>query len=177
VINLLFSVALTFLGLTCVTFFIGRIIPIDPVLAIVGDKASRATYDRVAADIGVNLPIPVQYWRYLNKVLHADFGVSLITAHPVLEDMTRVFPATMELALPGAVRGHGVWCASRRGRRHPSRRWQDHVIRFGSLLGYSMRSFGSGWSDCCCFTPSSAGSRVRGASTCPTMTSCRPSPA
>ena len=61
VINLLFSVALTFLGLTCVTFLIGRIIPIDPVLAIVGDKASRATYDRVAAEIGVNLPIPVQY--------------------------------------------------------------------------------------------------------------------
>jgi peptide/nickel transport system permease protein len=59
VINLLFSVALTFLGLTCVTFFIGRIIPIDPVLAIVGDKASRETYDRVAAEIGVNLPIPV----------------------------------------------------------------------------------------------------------------------
>ena len=39
--SLLFSVALTFLGLTCVTFFIGRIIPIDPVLAIVGDKASQ----------------------------------------------------------------------------------------------------------------------------------------
>ena len=64
-VSMLFSVALTFLGLTCVTFFIGRIIPIDPVLAIVGDKASRATYDRVAAEIGVNLPIPVQYWRYL----------------------------------------------------------------------------------------------------------------
>src|SRR5579871_1932567 len=99
VISLLFSVALTFLGLTCVTFFIGRIIPIDPVLAIVGDKASKATYDRVANEIGVNLPIPLQYWRYLKRVLHADFGVSLITAHPVMEDMARVFPATMELAL------------------------------------------------------------------------------
>jgi peptide/nickel transport system permease protein len=140
-INLLFSVALTFLGLTCVTFVIGRIIPIDPVLAIVGDKASRATYDRVAAEIGVNLPIPIQYWRYLNKVLHADFGVSLITAHPVLEDMARVFPATMELALlalfVGTVFGVplGVVAATHRGR------WQDHVVRFGSLLGYSMPVF------------------------------------
>jgi peptide/nickel transport system permease protein len=140
-VNLLFSVALTFLGLTCVTFFIGRIIPIDPVLAIVGDKASRATYDRVATEIGVNLPIPVQYWRYLNKVLHADFGVSLITAHPVLEDMTRVFPATMELALlalfVGTVFGVplGVVAATHRGR------WQDQLIRFGSLLGYSMPVF------------------------------------
>src|SRR3954466_10901142 len=63
-ITLMLSVALTFLGLTCITFFIGRIVPIDPVLAIVGDKASRSTYDRVATEIGVNLPIPVQYWRY-----------------------------------------------------------------------------------------------------------------
>jgi len=69
---LLLSVAPTFLGLTCVTFRIGRIIPIDPVLAIVGDKASRATYDRVAAEIGVNLPIPVQYWRYLKKAPHTE---------------------------------------------------------------------------------------------------------
>jgi peptide/nickel transport system permease protein len=140
-LNLLFSVALTFLGLTCVTFVIGRIIPIDPVLAIVGDKASRATYDRVAAEIGVNLPIPIQYWRYLNKVLHADFGVSLITAHPVLEDMARVFPATMELALLALVVGTvfgvplGVVAATHRGR------WQDHLVRFGSLLGYSMPVF------------------------------------
>src|SRR5580704_17466199 len=86
VISVLFSVALTFLGLTCVTFFIGRIIPIDPVLAIVGDKASKATYDRVAQEIGINLPLPEQYWRYLNKVLHADFGVSQITAHAVMQD-------------------------------------------------------------------------------------------
>jgi peptide/nickel transport system permease protein len=141
VINVLFSVALTFLGLTCVTFFIGRIIPIDPVLAIVGDKASKATYDRVAQEIGINLPLPVQYWRYLNKVLHGDFGVSLITAHPVLQDMTRVFPATMELALlalfVGTVFGIplGVFAATHRGR------WQDQVIRFGSLLGYSVPVF------------------------------------
>ena len=47
----LFSVALTFLGLTCVTFFIGRVIPIDPVLAIVGDKASAETYARVRAKV------------------------------------------------------------------------------------------------------------------------------
>jgi peptide/nickel transport system permease protein len=141
VIGLLVSVAVTFLGLTCVTFLIGRIIPIDPVLAIVGDKASRATYDRVANEIGVNLPIPVQYWRYLNKVLHGDFGVSLITAHPVLEDMTRVFPATMELALlalfVGTVFGIplGVLAATHRGR------WLDQLVRFGALLGYSMPVF------------------------------------
>jgi peptide/nickel transport system permease protein len=141
VVNLLFSVALTFLGLTCVTFFIGRVIPIDPVLAIVGDKASRETYARVRAEIGLDLPLPTQYWRYLTKVLHGDFGSSVITSHPVLEDMVHVFPATMELALLALIVGVllgiplGVFAATHRGR------WQDQVIRFGSLLGYSMPVF------------------------------------
>ncbi len=141
VASLLFSVSLTFLGLTCVTFFIGRVIPIDPVLAIVGDKASQSTYNRVRVEIGLDKPIYVQYWRYLVKVLHGDFGNSVLTSHPVLQDMLHVFPATLELSLLalfiGVVFGIplGVIAATHRGR------WQDQVIRFGSLLGYSMPVF------------------------------------
>ena len=137
----LVSVALTFLGLTCVTFFIGRVIPIDPVLAIVGDKASAETYARVKAEIGLDQPLPVQYWRYLTKVVHGDFGNSVVTSRPVLEDMLQVFPATLELALLalliGVVAGvpMGVVAATHRGR------WQDQVIRFVSLLGYSIPVF------------------------------------
>jgi peptide/nickel transport system permease protein len=141
VASLLCSVSLTFLGLTCVTFFIGRVIPIDPVLAIVGDKASQSTYNRVRIEIGLDKPIYVQYWRYLVKVLHGDFGNSVLTSHPVLQDMLHVFPATLELSLValfiGVVFGipFGVIAATHRGR------WQDQVIRFGSLLGYSMPVF------------------------------------
>lgn len=135
------SVALTFLGLTCVTFFIGRVIPIDPVLAIVGDKASAETYARVKAEIGLDQPLPVQYWRYLTKVVHGDFGNSVVTSRPVLEDMLQVFPATLELALLalliGVVAGvpMGVVAATHRGR------WQDQAIRLVSLLGYSIPVF------------------------------------
>lgn len=137
----LVSVALTFLGLTCVTFFIGRVIPIDPVLAIVGDKASAETYARVKAEIGLDQPLPVQYWRYLTKVVHGDFGNSVVTSRPVLEDMLQVFPATLELALLalliGVVAGvpMGVVAATHRGR------WQDQAIRLVSLLGYSIPVF------------------------------------
>lgn len=139
--KILLSVGLTFLGLTCVTFFIGRVIPIDPVLAIVGDKASLETYNRVRIEIGLDQPIPVQYWRYLVKVLHGDFGISVITAHPVMYDLLHVFPATIELSvfslIIGVVLGIplGVIAATHRGR------WQDQVIRFTSLLGYSMPVF------------------------------------
>ena len=139
--NLLFSVILTFLGLTCVTFFIGRVIPIDPVLAIVGDKATRDTYMKVYHEIGMDQPIYVQYWRYLSKMLHGDFGNSVVTSRPVLEDLLHVFPATLELSLLALLIGVvfgipiGVVAATHRGK------WQDQVVRFGSLVGYSMPVF------------------------------------
>jgi peptide/nickel transport system permease protein len=141
VLRFLIIIVTTYLGLLAVTFFIGRVIPIDPVLAIVGDKASAETYARVRAEIGLDLPIPVQYWRYLMKVLHGDFGNSVITSRPVLHDLLQVFPATLELALLALIIGvavgvpMGVLAATHRGR------WQDQVIRFLSLLGYSMPVF------------------------------------
>ena len=128
--SLLVSVGLTFLGLTCVTFVIGRVIPIDPVLAIVGDKASNETYERVRLQLGLDQPLLEQYWHYLVKVVHGEFGTSVMTAHPVLDDLLSVFPATLELATLSLVIGVvggiplGVYAAVNRGR------WQDQLIRF-----------------------------------------------
>ena len=139
--RLLGSVSLTFLGLTCVTFVIGRVIPIDPVLVIVGDKASAATYDRVRLQLGLDKPLLVQYWTYLTKLVQGEFGNSVMTAHPVLSDLLHVFPATIELATLAMVIGVvggiplGVYAAVNRGR------WPDQVIRFFSLVGYSMPVF------------------------------------
>ena len=140
-VRLLGSVSLTFLGLTCVTFVIGRVIPIDPVLVIVGDKASNETYERVRLQLGLDKPLLVQYWTYLKKVVQGDFGNSVMTAHPVLSDLLHVFPATIELATLALVIGVvggiplGVYAAVNRGR------WPDQVIRFFSLIGYSMPVF------------------------------------
>ena len=138
---LLFSVGLTFLGLTCVTFAIGRFMPIDPVIAIVGDKASQETYNRVFLELGLNEPLYVQYGKYLAKITHGDFCNSVMTARPVPEDLVRVFPATIELAALALVIGvvlgipFGVIAATSRGR------WPDQVVRFLSLVGYSMPVF------------------------------------
>ncbi|MEZ5925889.1 MAG: ABC transporter permease [Hyphomicrobiaceae bacterium] len=135
------SVALTFLGLTCVTFVIGRMIPTDPVIAIVGQKAPEDVYQRVFHELGLDQPIYVQYWRYLMKVLHGDFGVSLFSSKPVLHDLMNVFPATIELStvaiLIGVLLGVplGVAAAARQGKL------TDHVIRVLGLIGYSMPVF------------------------------------
>jgi peptide/nickel transport system permease protein len=135
------SVALTFLGLLLVTFLIGRVVPIDPVLAAVGDRAPVEVYERVKRELGLDLPLWQQFWIYLRKVVAGDFGRSVLTSNAVLADIRRVFPATLELAtvatLIGTVLGIplGVIAAVRRGR------WVDQAIRVVSLFGYSVPVF------------------------------------
>ena len=92
------SLFLTFIGLTFVTFLIGKLTHIDPVLAIVGDHASQAVYDKTFHELGLGRPFMVQYGSYLLKLISGDFGVSVLTSHPVLQDLLHVFPATFELA-------------------------------------------------------------------------------
>ena len=136
-----FSLLATFLGLLVITFVIGRLMPIDPVLAVVGDRASQATYNQVKAAMGLDLPIWRQFLIYAWNVLHGDFGMSTLTARPVLEDLLRVFPATAELATLGIIIGTvfgiplGVWSAVYRNS------FLDHIMRVLGLIGYSVPIF------------------------------------
>lgn len=135
------SLVITFFGLLFVTFFIGRIIPIDPVLAILGDRATQEQYEAARQALGLDRPILEQFTIYVGDVLRGDFGMSLLTARPVMEDIVNVFPATLELAtlatLIGVLIGvpAGVTAAVNQGR------WPDQAIRFVGLLGYSMPVF------------------------------------
>jgi peptide/nickel transport system permease protein len=141
VAHVLVSVILTFLGLTAVTFVIGRVIPIDPVVAIVGNRAPQHVYERVRLELGLDEPILVQYWTYLVKVLSGDFGTSVLTSHDVLDDVLHFFPATLELATVATIMGvalgvpMGVYAATHQGRL------VDHVIRVVGLVGYSVPVF------------------------------------
>lgn len=136
--GLLLSVALTFLGLLLVTFLIGRVVPIDPVLAAVGDRAPADVYERVRIELGLDLPLWRQFAVYVGQVVRGDLGQSVLTARPVLDDILRVFPATLELATAAIVIGvlagvpAGVVAAVRRGR------WPDHLVRVLGLVGYSV---------------------------------------
>ncbi len=139
--NFLVVILLTYLGLLAVTFFIGRVIPIDPVLAIVGDRAPEHVIARVREELGLNKPLWEQFYIYLGKVLHGDFGTSVLTSNPVLQDIRKTFPATIELATLGILIGAGigvplgVWAAVRRGGV------VDQVVRVMGLIGYSVPIF------------------------------------
>ncbi|WP_367846373.1 ABC transporter permease [Rhodoferax sp. WC2427] len=134
-------IVLTYLGLLAVTFFIGRVMPIDPVLAIVGDRASGELVARVREELGFNKPLWEQFYIYISKVLRGDFGTSVLSSHPVMDDIRRAFPATFELATLGILIGValgvplGVWAAVRRGGV------VDQIVRVMGLVGYSVPIF------------------------------------
>ena len=135
------SAALALLGLLLLTFMIGRVMPLDPVLAIVGPDADRATYEQVYRQLGLDRPLWTQFGRYLADLAQGDLGRSLLTGLPVTQDLARVLPATLELAtlaiLLGALLGVplGVWAASHH------KRWPDHVARVLGLVGHSTPIF------------------------------------
>lgn len=143
-IRFLGTLALTLLGLIFITFVIGRVVPIDPVLAVVGDRAMPETYERVRQELGIDLPIYQQFWLYLMKIARGDFGISAMTSQPVLHDLFQFFPATLELATAATLIGVslgiplGVVAATHQGHLI------DHVARIVGLIGYSIPVFWTG---------------------------------
>jgi len=135
------SVATTLLGLLALTFFMGRMLPTDPVLAIVGDQADQATHDMVYHQLGLDKPLYMQFFLYIRSMLSGDFGNALFTGHRVADDLMKVFPATVELATFAIIIGVGVGvplgvlAAVYRGSII------DHIARVVGLLGYSTPSF------------------------------------
>jgi peptide/nickel transport system permease protein len=141
VVRFLVVIFLTYLGLLSMTFVIGRLVPIDPVLAVVGDHAPEHVVERVREEMGLNKPLWQQFGRYLGKVVQGDFGTSVLTTRPVMDDIRSTFPATLELATLGIVIGAGlgvplgVWAAVRRGGI------VDQLVRVMGLIGYSVPIF------------------------------------
>lgn len=132
---------LTFLGLLAITFFIGRVIPIDPVLAVVGDRATQAQYDAAKIAMGLDQPLYMQFISYVGNVFTGNLGMSVSTGRAVAADLSRFFPATFEMATLGILIGVaigvplGVTAAARQGS------WLDQAIRVVGLLGYSVPAF------------------------------------
>ncbi|MFD4510273.1 ABC transporter permease [Streptomyces sp. NPDC058457] len=127
--------------LTMATFALARMLPSDPALAYIGPKATAAQAARIRAGLGLDDPLPVQYARYLARLLRGDWGYSLATKRPVLSEVADRLPATLELIvaamLLAAVLGTllGVVAARRAGG------WSDALIRLASVGGVSMPAF------------------------------------
>jgi len=131
-------------GVLTLTFFIARVIPADPVAAVLPSNAPDEALEKMRVEMGLDRPIWVQYSRYISGMLHGDFGISIRTRQPVLEDLLRYFPATAELALVSLIMGTaigltlGVISAVRQGK------FSDHAGRIFAIWGLSMPAFFTG---------------------------------
>jgi peptide/nickel transport system permease protein len=128
---------------TLVIFLIATTVPGDPVLSQLGDMAASnpATVAAFRHQYGLDLPVWQQYWIFVRDLAHGDFGRSIVSRRPVLDDIIDYAPATIELAsiafLLSLVIGLplGILAAVRRDS------WIDHIARFVSLIGVSAPTF------------------------------------
>ncbi len=137
----LITLFVTVAGIAVVTFFLSLVVPLDPLSAIAGPQAPEETVERLRKLYGFDQPIYVQFGRYVGRLAVGDLGTSFQTNRPVLDDILRFFPATLELATLGLLIAIvfgialGVLSAVYRNSL------LDHVSRVISLIGVSMPVF------------------------------------
>lgn len=135
------TLAITLLGLLLITFVIARIVPTDPVLSIVGERATPAQIAAIREKLGLDLPLWQQFLIYVRDAVQGDLGRSIRTGQSVTAEIARYFPATLELATLGTLFGTlvgvpaGVLAATRPGSI------ADQIVRVVGLMGYSMPVF------------------------------------
>ena len=142
-IRLLFALPALWLILTMV-FLLAHVVPGDPVAQMLGEGARAEDLTQLRHALGLDLPLPVQYGRYLSGVLHGNLGESFRFQQPVLKVVAEHYPATLELAavalLICALIGipAGVLAAHKRGER------TDHTVAVLTLFGLSIPNFALG---------------------------------
>ncbi|OPZ77653.1 MAG: putative D,D-dipeptide transport system permease protein DdpB [Actinobacteria bacterium ADurb.Bin444] len=143
IIRRLLAIVLIMFGVTIIMFLVTHLVPADPTVRYLGEKAASNPTIVAAfrARWGLDQPLHTQYFVYMKNLLQGDMGVSLTTRQNVARDLMVYFPATIELAgaaiLISAIVGGltGITAAWWRGK------WFDNVARAGSLLGVSVPGF------------------------------------
>ena len=89
----------TLFGVLVVAFLLLNVVPGDPVLEMVGERADSATIARLRAELHLDDPLPAQFGHYVWGVVRGDLGRSYITRRPIARDLAERFPKTVQLAL------------------------------------------------------------------------------
>jgi len=125
-------------GITLLVFLFLHLIPGDPAVVMLGDRATPAQVEALRERMGLNEPLPLQYLAFIGNLLQFDLGRSIFTGVPIIDEIFIRWPATFELSVAAmiialiigipagviaAVRKNSVW---------------DNLTMSGSLIGVSM---------------------------------------
>jgi dipeptide transport system permease protein len=132
----------TFIGVSIIAFSFIRLLPGDPVALLSGERVmAPERHAQISHELGFDRPMVVQYFDYLGGVLSGDFGTSIVTKAPILDQFFALFPATLELSFCAIILAiilgipAGIFAAIKRGTIF------DQTIMGTALVGYSMPIF------------------------------------
>ncbi|RPJ37215.1 MAG: ABC transporter permease [Deltaproteobacteria bacterium] len=140
-VKTLLTIVPTLLGVVTIIFFLIHLTPGDPALAILGPHATAETVMDLRKNLGLDQPLLVQYLKFLGGLLKGDLGRSVVSQQPVLMEVLRPFPYTIQLALAGTLLSVllgiplGVISAIRRNTL------LDYFVRSASITGISVPFF------------------------------------
>ncbi len=131
----------TIFGVIIITFLLSRVVPGNPALILIGPEVNKQELLVLENELGLNKPLWVQFFIYLNQLAHFNLGYSYILGQPVNYEISQRFPVSFELALASLVIAipvailSGIYAALRANKSG------DHATRVFSLLGISMPVF------------------------------------
>ncbi len=140
----LLTVIPSLIGVIIVTFLLTRVLPGDTAAYFAGPAASAQAIEEIRKQLGLDKPLPEQFVRYVVDLAHGDFGKSLTTGQPVLEDIATRLPASAELTLAGLIVAMliavplGILAAVKQGSLI------DHACRIVATAGVSLPVFFTG---------------------------------
>ncbi len=131
----------TLFGLILIVFFLSRVIPANPIMILVGQSATPEQIKEMEQRYGFDQPVYVQFFTYLRKLSHGDLGYSLRSTRPVISELKRRLPPTLELILAALALSvlvgipAGILAALRRNT------WIDHCLRAFTIGGVAIPGF------------------------------------
>jgi peptide/nickel transport system permease protein len=138
--RLLMMVAILF-GVLVITFALSRILPGSPIEMMLGHRPTQEQIDLARAEYGLDQSIPIQFFHYVSGIARGDFGISLRTRQPVLDDLLERMTATFELTTLAVILvivlgiPLGVLSAVRQNTL------SDHLTRSFSIAGMALPVF------------------------------------
>ena len=129
------------IGVAFLIFVMLRIVPGNAVTTMMGEHVNAEAVERMTRELGLDQPVPVQFWRYLTGALRGDFGTSYSLNRSVSELIAAAFPNTVRLALAAAAVAWvvGILCGIIAAVKKNG--LLDHLFMGFSLLGVSMPVF------------------------------------
>lgn len=129
------------IGVAVIVFLIVHLIPGDPAQTMLGERATDQALERLREQMGLNDPLPVQFWRYVKDLLRGDLGRSIMSNNPVSTELAQRFPATLELSFFAIMFAVFVGVPAGIFASINQNSWFDNLSMLIALMGVSMPIF------------------------------------